>query len=589
MKHMDGLRRWGAAGSLVVVSTGLLAGCQGTPDGGPGGTGSDTPPTITPGTDGRFSCTPGQAPSATPLRRLSMLQYRNSVNDLFGGVPGLDLDTVTRAPMGRLPADDTGQATYAGMDDRLSDRHVQGFYDVSDAVAGAVARDDAALGAIAGSCAASTMASTACIDAFPDDFALRAFRRPLTAEERTRYHALNDGSRDGREVFRALVFSILMAPQFLYHVEVDGRPLGAETHLALSPYEIASRLSFHFWQSAPDAELLAAAADGSLATEAGYAEQMQRVFEDDRTRSTAETFYREWLQVGVVTIRPGAAVNALATDAGIVGREDAYLAAAADEISDLTAHYTWDAPGSLRDLLRSDITFTDDADLARIYGVAPWDGGSDPVTLPAGERSGLLSRAAFLVSGNHTTHPIHRGFNVRRRLLCETLAAPPPSALPEGSLVPPPQDATQTTRERYAHKVANEPCASCHRQMNPIGYVLEQYDGLGRFRTEETVYDDATGEVLATLPIDSISIPHITPGDERSAGTAAELTELVVESGRTESCFAMNYFRFTHHRLETATDGCALEAVRSALADGNLRDALFAIAMDPSFRERTVQ
>lgn len=246
-------------------------------------------------------------------------------------------------------------------------------------------------------------------------------------------------------------------------------------------------------------------------------------------------------------------------------------------------------PEARKDLLLSDVSVTRSQTLAQVYGVAPWDGQGEPPRLPAGERSGLLTRVSFLVSGTHLTHPIHRGATVRKRLLCDPLVAPDPSSLPPGSLVPPPPDPTLTTRQRFANKVASEPCASCHKQMNPIGYVLERYDALGRARQVEQLFDETSGAALGTLPIDSAAQPRITADDDRVIDNGVELSRAVAESGTVEACFARQYFRYTYHREETAQHACALETVRSALTEGNLKQALVAVAMSPSFKTRKVE
>jgi hypothetical protein len=479
------------------------------------------------------------------------------------------------------------------MDARFSERHLQAFYDVADAIAGAVTSDDAKLGAIATPCARQAAPAAACVDAFLDGFALRAYRRPLTVEERARYQALNNGARDGRELYRSLVFSLLMAPQFLYHAELSGSPIaGSEKNLTLSPYELAARLSYHFWQSMPDAELLRVAKDGTIISEAGYAAQVKRVFADARTQKTAATFYAEWFQVGLISeFRRSKAFDTFAASSGITDTATgtAFLKAAADEITAMTAHFTWTAGGTFRDLLLTDLSFTRSEALGRLYGVAPWDGTTAQPTLPRSERAGLLTRASFLISATHTTDPIHRGSVVRRRLLCDTLAAPDAASLPADSLLPPPPDPTQTTRQRFTAKVANEPCASCHKLMNPIGYVLERYDALGRYRQAEQIFDEATGKKVATLPIDSAAVPHIIAGDDASISTGLELSQQVADSGRVEACFARQYFRFTYHREEAAEDDCALEGIRTALARGKLSESLLAVAMSRGFRTRKAQ
>lgn len=593
-------------GRLLLLLTPLL-GCEGRigapvamgdgpnapgPFGATGPTGPTGPtgdPNGPPPERPRFPCDPSaRGNSPTPLRRLSNTQYENTVVALFAGVPGLDAREEARSGLAKLPPD-SASTGFMGMDARLSDRHAEAYYDVADALAGAISGDEDHIRAIFGACAAGTaLPSATCLSAFLDDFGRRAFRRPLTAEERTRYLGLDDGSRDRQELLRSLLFSLLLAPQFLYQVEVEGPVNG--TSLALDPYAIAARLAYHFWQGPPDAALLQAAADGRLSTTQGYRSEVERVFADPRTEATVGTFYREWLQLGTLTsFRTTAGFTAFAAGEGVDEPEADHLAAAAQEVEELARHFTFSAPGRLRDLWLTDLSFTRSPYLAHLYGVAPWDGQSEPIHLDPSERAGILTRVGMLVTGTHNTHPIHRGAVVRKRILCTTLTAPSPSELPPGSLVPPPVDPSQTTRERFANKVANEPCASCHTQMNPIGYVLERYDALGRFRTTERIYDDATGALLNELPVDSTAAPRIGRDLNAQIDSGAALSALVADSGQTEPCFARQYFRFTHHRLETPADSCALESVRAALIDGDLRSALLAIALDPSFVARSLE
>ncbi len=540
-----------------------------------------------------FACN-ASAPTTTvtPLRRLSVLQYQRTLSDLFSVVPALDPLKTASTALATIPPDAVS-AGFAAMDTRISDRHLQAYYDVADALAAAVTADNTKLTGLGGACATQTPSAT-CINAFLDNFALRAYRRPLTSDERTRYLALNNGSRDGKELFRSLVFSLLLAPQFLHQMEINGTALsGSTTTVTLSGYELASRMSYHFWQTMPDTALFQTAKDGSLLTDAGYSTQVKRLFGDARTQATIKTFYAEWYHLGMFgAFRQSTAFANFAAGTGLADPATGtdFLAGADNEMSDLSAYYTFKAPGTYRDMLLSNLSFARSAPLAKIYGVSPWDGTSTPGMFPSGQRGGILTRVAFLLNPTYTTHPIHRGAMIRRRLLCDELPEPDPSSLPPNALVPPPTDATQTTRQRFENKIVNEPCASCHAFMNPIGYVLERYDSIGRHRQSETIFDDATGAKLNTLPIESSAVPRINSGDTRMVDSGAALTELVADSGRAEACFARQYFRFTFHRVEDATsDACSLEGVRSALAKGKLGDALLAIANSPSFRQRKVQ
>jgi hypothetical protein len=537
--------------------------------------------------DGSFACDPAAQPSIAPLRRLSALQYVNTVRDLFATSYSIDAGAQATAELDRVPVDD---AEYRIMDTRLSEQHVRAYYRVADRMATVVSTSDTNLRAVGGDCALDAAPTAACVDSFLDDFGLKVFRRPLTTEERAHYQSLNDGTRDGRELFRSLVFVLLQSPQFVYHVEVDGEAIAGDDYFRLAGYDLASRVSYHFWQSMPDAELFAAAADGSLLTEAGYAAQIDRLFDDPRTHATLDGFYTEWWKLGWMTDFPTSAGYDTFAEGTTIREPGAdHLSAMTAEILAMAEHFTYATPGTYRDLLLTDLSFTESPHLASLYGVAAWDGSSEYPRMPAGERAGIVTRAAFLLNDGLNTHPIHRGAVIRKRLLCDELPQPDPATLPEGSLVPPPVTSDQTTRERFENKVRNEPCASCHAAMNPIGYVLEQYDALGRYRTEERVIDETTGEVLSTLPIDSTSDPMLTE-DSAPISTGLELSEQIADSNRAEACFSRQYYRFTFGRGESGSDGCALEAVRAELANGGtLRDALRAIALDPSFRSRRVQ
>jgi hypothetical protein len=196
---------------------------------------------------------------------------------------------------------------------------------------------------------------------------------------------------------------------------------------------------------------------------------------------------------------------------------------------------------------------------------------------------------AFLLTGSHETHPIHRGAVVRRRILCDDLPTPDPASLPPGALDPPPVTEDQTTRERYEVKTADPACGGCHSLLNPVGFVLEGYDALGRVRTEEQVIDELSGEVLATLPIDTAAAPALA-GEDTVISSGPELSEQVMASGKVEACFARQYFRATYGREEAEEDACVIERLQTELSDGgSMRDALRSVALDPMFRSRRVQ
>ena len=168
---------------------------------------------------------------------------------------------------------------------------------------------------------------------------------------------------------------LLMSPRFANHLELAGTPIsGREDYLALDPYEVASRLSYTFWQTLPDDALLAAAADGSLATDAGFDTQLDRVFADPRTRDTVWQFWNEWMRfesfTGFSAERPAFMALAAGENLGVAGHD--HWGDMVREIHDLTDLYTWTQAGTFPDLMTSDLSVTRSADLAHVYGVSAW-------------------------------------------------------------------------------------------------------------------------------------------------------------------------------------------------------------------------
>ena len=578
----------GAGGS------GTIAGTAGS-TGGSGNAGSAPLPT----TPDLFGACPsnGGEPGVSPLVKLSTIQYRNTVRDLLG-TSGLSAVATEVAPMlAAIPDDST--VAFRGLDARISTDHVQGYFNVATAVADAATKSSSRLTSLAGSCAGTSPLAASCLDAFLASFGKRAFRRPLAADEIAEMKDVAMGTSpapaNAAEAIRNVTVMLLMSPRFVNHLELAGTPASSNaTLLALDPYEIASRLSYTFWQTLPDDALLAAAADGSLATDAGFNTQLDRVFADPRTRDTLWQFWNEWMRfeafTGFSTDRPAFKALAAGENVGVAGHD--HWGDMVREIHDLTDLYTWTQTGSLRDLMTSDVSVTKSADLAHLYGVAAWSGSGDYPRFTDGSRTGILQRAALLADSLEETNPFHRGAFIRRSILCDTLPRPDPNSLPPGSLDPPPASTAMTTRQRYAAKVdGNGLCQTCHASFSNLGYVMESYDSLGRFRTMEKVFDEQTGALLATLRIDATAVPQVILGDMRPVSGPVELNQRMIDSGKVEACLSANYFRYALRRDPTrdSGDACAYEAMRSGLASGGALAAAFrGLATSAGFRQHKV-
>ena len=245
----------------------------------------------------------------------------------------------------------------------------------------------------------------------------------------------------------------------------------------------------------------------------------------------------------------------------------------------------------MSDLLTSELSFARSPELANAYNVEPWDGSTNHVQLPAGERSGIFARAGLLVSGLHTTNPVQKGLSIRENVLCDSIPDPPQDLLNAGAVTVPDFDANMTTRERFSMATDSPACMGCHQAMNPIGFAFEGFDAFGRARDEEIIID-ALGEIVNYIEVDSSSAPAFSLDDTTTVqNNITEFNELLDENGMAHSCFVRKYFRFAYGRHEDdVQDGCVMERMREELygenGDGSIRQMMMGTAEDIEFKRR---
>lgn len=570
----------------------LIMGCVGSL----GGDESDDLPPPGPSTSA-FACKAGLTPAAVPLRRLSRLQYLNTLDDLLRyALPdeaGAVMTGIAPA-LAAIPVDEKqGPNEHFGGFTRLaqavSQEQVEGSYAVANSVGAALASTPARLSKVAGACATDADAANdvACLDAFITSFGERALHRAITTEDLAFYKKVAGAAPFDTADWADVIGLLLAAPDFLYFVESGKEAVpGSKDLYTMSSYELASRLSYHFWQTMPDEELLVHARSGDLTQDEVFQAQVQRMFTDPRTRTTIRSFYEEWLHredVAELTSRLGTpAFDTLRGDftPSAELREDMF-----SELVDMATHYSVDTKGTIEDLYTSRKSFATTANLAEIYGVPVWDGKSEPPAFVEPAREGLLTRAGMVATGSANTRPVMKGVFIRRALLCEQIPPPPANA----NASPIETTGAQTAREEVAALTETGVCAGCHSTViNGLGYVTENFDSIGRFRAEEMLIDGTTGVLKGTKPVDTAAIPHVKVGDNRVAKDGREVSRWMLDSGKAQACFARVYFRFTFGRAEDLTqDACALADLDAELEKGTDLGAVLArIALSPAFRQR---
>ncbi len=351
------------------------------------------------------------------------------------------------------------------------------------------------------------------------DFLARAFRRPVTAAEISRYAALAAAARDrGAPADEALALAYtaaLASPHFLFRDELTP----STAAVRLNDHQLASRLSYFLWLSLPDDQLRALADAGRLRDPAVLREQVQRMLRDRRSRSFVETFLGEWLGTGGLG-------TAHQPDAKAFPEFTASLATAMKLEPVLLFEHLLRTDGSLLELLDGRQTFVN-APLAAHYGIAAPAAADalQPVVLSDSSRGGLLGMAAVLTASStpNRTSPVLRGKWVLENLLGRTLAEPPADA---GQLDDRAGRRGKTLREELARHRRDASCAVCHDRIDPIGFGLECFDAIGRRR-----------ETQAGQPLDTAGS---LPGGRTFAGPA-ELRALLAADYRDE--FVANLIR----------------------------------------------
>lgn len=354
--------------------------------------------------------------------------------------------------------------------------------------------------------------------------ASRAFRRPASDEELNRLASIVEKtveSGDSYEVgLQTALTAILVSPNFLFKVEEPALRIGNEYPL-LSDFELATRLSYFLWSSTPDRELLTLASKKQLRLPGVLAAQLDRMIRDERARDFVRNFAGQWL-----TLRK---LESFTPNEGQFPDWN-------EQIRDLSRTetyylflYVMRENMSVLRLLDADFSFMNEK-LARFYGIPGVQGDKfQLVSLKGQKRLGILTHASVLaVTSNPTrTSPVKRG----KWILDNVLGTPPPPA-PAGVPELDKAELVGTLRQQLEQHRANPACASCHKQMDPLGLAMENYDAIGRWRTSDRGNPiDASGELPTGQKVRNAGDLIRLLRDQKSEQFVRTLTEKLMTYG----------------------------------------------------------
>ena len=488
----------------------------------------------------------GIAYGARSLRLLTKNEYTATVRDLLG----VDLiKALGQSTYDSLPADSLINGFSNNVLASIESGSLQSYMQVATKVVDSVATQN-----FSGIIDCSGISGDQCLTRFVDGIGLKLFRRPLTTVERTAYAALfaaDLSAGDNKESIKMALRTMLTSPQFLYRSEVGvpGASLSAAklpTGIAsdayvLTPYELASFLSYTFAGTAPDSLLLTAASKDELASDIQVQAQVERLLKTASAREHFGNFAAQWLHTDKVL--------SVAKDATLYPSFTAKVRKAmAQEVRDIFNHVVLDQGEAFTTLFDGNFTFVNQ-DLASFYSISGVTGDAMRKVSNLTTRAGLVTSGAFLSVTAHDkeTGPILRGVYARRNFMCHDVP-PPPTGVKLDAIREEQRLAWEkylaenngkaASRKKYEFLTASEDCAGCHKEMiNPLGGGFEDFNAVGLPQTMD--YNKLSIDASGVL----YGIANPKDGQSVAFTGAKEVAHHIASFDTTRQCFIDNSFR----------------------------------------------
>jgi hypothetical protein len=507
-------------------------------------------------------------PAPRQIRRLTSKQYRNTLVAVFGAqVPDAPVLSDPNTLGYGVDADDS---LVQGLDaDAL-----MGF---SETVA-TFAKDNGKIGQFSNGCNDNNQG---CQDAFIKNLGQRMSREPLSDARVAEYRKLftAPGVTTFDEGAQTVIQAMVQSPYMLYRRELGPANRTSQTY-QLTQYEVASQLSYFLTNGPPDDALMQAAQNNQLNSSANIDTQAARLIATDAAKGVFGTFVRAWTDVDRLLPKAKSGNDGLTMDV-----RNAMLEETNRLFTDVMEN-----GGSIGDLFSANYTFLNKP-LADFYGI-PGPTGNDfqEVDLSTTNRvPGLLGQGSYLTAHAlaDNSSPVQRAFVVRERFLCNDL--PPVPTNLDTNLKP--QISGNTSRERYAAHDQNEPCHSCHKLMDPVGFTFEHYDGFGLRREMEAGKPVDSSGGVPLMDGKNLVTPEVTFPLADSSGLADYLSQL--ENVRACMINNLEYFSYgiaNDAKWPAEEKVCTDNFIRQeARNNGNtLKSALMAVLHAPSFTTRVL-
>ncbi|MES2673146.1 MAG: cellulase family glycosylhydrolase, partial [Pseudomonadota bacterium] len=503
------------------------------------------------------SCNSGEDILTRRLRLLTNYEYANTVNDLLNISTGTTIAGSFEADVRVKFFNNDVEAA------RMTNTRMDAYWNAAESLSKSVSMTNLL------SCDAQVPRDQ-CANTFVPAFGKKAFRRLLTADEQTSYLNLFRLGTTNEAGARLVIQAMLSSPGFLYRTELGSTLTGNTT---LTPYETASLLSYTFTASMPDATLFTEADNNRLTTSAQLRTQAERLLGTAKASAQLARFGTQWLKVDDVANLPRDRTLFPAFTPAIGTAMKTEMTTFLSEV--------FLKPGyKMADLFSPGFSYVN-GPLATYYGMSGVSGDQFQRVTTNAQRGGVLHMGAVTatLASMKESHPIHRGLLIRRNLLCQDFAPPPPNI---GEVEP--LDPNKPTRERFAAHTNNTNCQSCHQYIDNIGFGFENYDAVGRFRTTEgnNLPVNATGNISGLITMSA--------SDNYPFNDLRGLSNVLATSGieATSKCLTKQYQRFATGISEP--NECAVNASYSrwqaTSATPDLRTMMLETVTSPTFLTR---
>ena len=405
-----------------------------------------------------------------------------------------------------------------------------------------------------------------CVERIIENLARRAYRRPVAQEEINSLKGLLELARESgdsiEQGMRLVLQAVLVSPHFLFRIERDPDPNDPAVVHEVDPYELASRLSYFLWSSMPDERLMARATSLELLDDAVLEEEVTRKLADPRSQALIENFAGQWLELRNLKLA--------VPDPDLFPQFDDELSSAMRTETELFFETVLREDRGLGDFLDGRFTYVNEK-LASHYGILGIEGPQfRRVSLTGDQRSGIVTQASVLLLSSYPTRtsPVLRG-----KWLLENILGTPPPPPPDG--VPELEEtdvSTGTLRQQLEKHRANPACAVCHEKMDALGFGMENYDPIGRWRTHE-----------GDLPLDTSGV---LPSGGSFAGPAQLKSILSGQLDDFARCLTEKMLTYALGRGLESYDQPVVDEIVRGLAEDNYR---FSRLMDEIVKSKPFQ